>query len=90
MARTIKLNNGVTLEDANIGQTPVNIWIYCQGLTMSEAYALFSDPDATDRISWDMYGEGEPLIYEGYTDLVSLSVTGDSVSAALQRPPEEE
>ena len=81
----VTLNNGEVLQDASIGQDRDTILVYANGLTMAEAYTLFSDPEATRRIEWDMIDGNPTLIYEDYTDLYTLTVAYGDVSAGLRK-----
>ena len=78
---TITLNDGTIVNDAvTIGAIP-GLWIHIQkGLTLSEAFKLFSAPKKTAKITSDKSEPnkpGEGTVYEGYTDLFMLKREDD-------------
>lgn len=78
---TITLNDGTILHDAiTIGAIP-GLWVHItKGLTLAEAFELFSDPQLTAVITSDKSEPnrpGEGTVYEGYTDLYMLKREDD-------------
>lgn len=78
---TITLNDGTVLYNAiTIGALP-GLWVHIQkGLTLAEAFDLFSDPEITAVITSDKSEPnrpGEGTVYEGYTDLYMLKREDD-------------
>lgn len=80
---TITLNDGTVINDAvTIGAIP-GLWVHIQkGLTLAEAFALFSDPEKTAVIASDRSEPNRPnegTVYEGYTDLYMLKREDDGM-----------
>ena len=78
---TITLNDGTVVNNAvTIGAIP-GLWIHIQnGLTLAEAFSLFSDPEKTAVITSDKSEPNRPregTVYEGYTDLFMLKREDD-------------
>ena len=80
---TITLNDGTVINDAvTIGAIP-GLWVHIQnGLTLAEAFTLFSDPEKTSVITSDKSEPNKPnegTVYEGYTDLFMLKREDDGM-----------
>lgn len=78
---TITLNDGTVLHDAiTIGAIP-GLWVHIQkGLSLAEAFTLFSATELTAVITSDKSEPNRPgkgTVYEGYTDLFMLKREDD-------------
>ena len=80
---TIRLNDGTVIQNVLTIEAIVGLWVHIQGgLSFSEAYELFSDPDATSVITSDKrepHRPEEDTVYEGYTDLYMLKREDDGM-----------
>lgn len=83
--RRLILNPGeheTILEDCEAGYAGGVLWLYLNGVTMAQAFALLSDPANTAVIRYE-YGEMEK-VYEGFTRLTALMERDGEVAAALK------
>ena len=82
--QTIKLADGLSRGVEWCGLLPgmLSISLTSPGDLAGEA-ALFSDPERTRRIEYDFGAEDGPTIYEGYTELVLVKRTGETMLIQL-------
>lgn len=84
--RSLILNPGpseIVLPGSEAGYADGVLWLYIEGQTLAQTFALLSDPDNTDVIEFH-YGEMVD-IYEGMTHLIAIMERDELVSAALER-----
>ena len=63
---TITLADGTVIRNAQTIGAVVGLWVHVyQGLTLNEAFSLFSDPAKTATPE-------APTVFEGYTDLFMI------------------
>lgn len=76
MNETLRLMDGTEIRNAQTVGSLQGLWIHIRdGLTFSEAYGMFSDPEKTGRIEssrTDPATPEAPTVFEGYTDLYML------------------
>ena len=76
MNETLTMKDGTTVRNAQTVGSIQGLWIHIrEGLTFSQAYSLFSDPEKTGRIESDRTEPATPnmpTVYEGFTDLYML------------------
>ena len=86
MDKRIILADGTVIPDAYV-QTPAGVlMIYVRndsGMTMGDLFPLLNDPEKTERITAEAYGE--TTVYTGYTDLYSISRGVTQISAGLMK-----
>lgn len=83
--RRLILNPGadeIILEGSEAGYADGVLWLYIQGQTLAQTFALLSDPANTAVIRYE-YGEMEK-VYEGFTRLTALMERDGEVAAALK------
>ena len=88
--RRIILNPGpdeIRLEGADAGYADGVLWLYMPGVTLTEAFALVTEPENIQRIHYE-YGEMAQE-YVGFTKPVTLREDDGESAAALKKPPEE-
>ncbi len=61
------LNDGTELEESQCGYAEHRLWCYIKGLTLAEAFAVFSDPEKTQTIRFQ-YGSVTDT-YIGFTEI---------------------
>lgn len=84
--RRLILNPGadeIVLEGSEAGYADGVLWLYIQGQTLAQAFAILSDPANTAVIRFE-YGEMEK-VYEGFTSITALLDRDGEVAAALKR-----
>ena len=86
MDKRIILEDGTVISDAYV-QTPANmLMIYVRnesGMTMGDLFQLLNNPEKTETITAEAYGE--TTVYTGYTDLYSISRGVTQISAGLMK-----
>ena len=75
--------NEIVLEGSEAGYADGVLWLYIQGQTLAQTFALLSDPGNTAVIVFE-YGEMED-VYEGFTRLTTLIERDGEVSASLTK-----
>ena len=75
--------NEITLADSEAGYAEGVLWLYIQGQTLAQAFALLSDPANTAAIEF-RYGEMADR-FEGFTCLTGLMARDGLISASLVR-----
>ena len=84
--RSLILNPGpseIELSGSEAGYADGVLWLYLEGLTLAQAFALLDDPANTAVIEFH-YGEMVDR-YEGMTHLMGIMERGEQVSASLER-----
>lgn len=84
--RRLILNPGeheTILEDCEAGYAGGVLWLYLNGVTMAQAFALLSDEANTTVIVFQ-YGDMEDR-YEGMTHLTGIMDDGEQVRASLKK-----
>jgi hypothetical protein len=64
---TLILKDGTVLEGSECGYADHNLWCYIKNLSLTETFAVFSDPSKTETIIF-RYGNTEEK-YVGFTNL---------------------
>lgn len=75
--RRLILQNGTVIEDGNAGESGGLLWLWFTSMTLSMAFALFSNPATTSRIVFQ-YGDSE-YVYEGFTSCRGVNIDADGV-----------
>ena len=89
MEETLTLHDGTVLEDSHVMELNGTLSFYVRnGMTMTEVFALFNDPEKTDVIVAHRYGADHT--YEGYTDLNFIQKRSAQVSGGLRKPERSE
>ena len=84
--RRLILNPGeheTILEDCEAGYAGGVLWLYLNGVTMAQAFALLRDEANTTVIVFQ-YGDMEDR-YEGMTRLTGIMDDGEQVRASLKK-----
>ena len=85
---TLTLNDGTIVRNALTFDAVVGLWIHVSsGMSLSEAFTVFSDPDKTKKIVTDItlpHRPNEPITYTGYTNLVMVKKEEDSGEIIIQ------
>ena len=84
---SLVLADGTVLEGSRCGYAEHHLWCYVTGLTMMEAFAVFSNPEKTRTIKF-LYGTVEE-VYEGFTEMNVIKVSEFTVDIRLVRPNAE-
>ena len=80
---TITMKDGTEIQGGYVIPGNGRLWFYVNnGMTMAEVFALFNNPEKTDRISCSRNTEE---VFEGYTDLFTVQKTGSMISGGLAR-----
>lgn len=74
--------NEIILEGSEAGYAEGVLWLYIQGQTLAQTFALLNDPANTGVIRFE-FGEMEK-VYEGFTRLIALMERDGEVAAALK------
>lgn len=84
MEEKLTLNDGTEIQGHMI-ETEIRMFMYMYGITLQEAFELLIDPEKTEKIAWERYGETGTV--EGYTKLMSISVEnyGTMICAGLKK-----
>lgn len=82
MDEKITLNDGTVLENSHCVQANGRLFVYCRNMDLKTGYALFIDPEKTKKITMERYGL--TTVYEGYSELYSISMDEDSCNMALK------
>lgn len=82
---TLEMADGSTVQVsmAGVGQL-TGLWIHAHGMNLMEAFMVFSNPAKTAVMSIT-YDETIMDRFEGYTNLVSVSVCEDFIKIGLER-----
>ena len=85
MPQSLKLYDGTIIEPAHAILSGDVLWIYIDsGITLVEAFDLISDPEKTQVIDADEFGDVKS--YTGFTDLFCIRrETNGQVNAGLRR-----
>ena len=62
--------DGTVLESSSCGYADKNLWCWVSGKTMSECFAIFSDPEKTSEITVLYTTSG--IRYRGFTDMTVI------------------
>ena len=77
----LTLNDGTVIRNADTILAVVGLWIHIRsGLTLFEAFSIFSDTGKTSRIvsnKVEPHKPDDPITYEGYTNLFSIKAEDD-------------
>lgn len=84
--RRLILNDGTTLERGEAGYAEGFLWCYIPNFTMQQAASLFLDSDKTEKIIFQ-YGDMQDE-YDGFTNCVSISTAGTTVSVCMTKGAE--
>lgn len=68
--RRLILKDGTVMEEGECGYSRNHLWCWVKGITMAEAFAIFSNPDKTSEIRFQ-YGSTEDT-YTGFTELTAV------------------
>lgn len=83
MAETITLNDGTVLEGHCI-RVDLNLFVYLTGgISMAEAFALFTVPDKLIRITENNHGNEH--IYDGFTALTAINTEYGNCNLTLRK-----
>lgn len=83
MEEKLILRDGTELE-GHLLKTETRLFVYVYGLTLAEAFDLMNDPEKTEEIEAEQYGQTKTV--SGYNHLVSISEeAGGMVSASLRK-----
>ena len=86
--RSLIMKDGTILTDSQCGYADHTLWCYVKGLTMSEAFAMFSDPEKTGKIIF-RYSYGVEEVYEGFTEMISINKREFTIDICLVKGTEE-
>lgn len=78
---TLTLNDGTVIKNALTFEAVVGLWIHIKDIDFLEAVRLFSDANKTQKITTDIvlpHKPDEPIVYEGFTVLVSVAKQDDT------------
>ncbi len=87
MTRIARLNDGTQFPIRMCAASSGVLWLEVEGITMSSAWDVFSDPDKTAVIT-DTYDERDDLrkiTWEGYTKPIHLHDFDDYVQVGLTK-----
>ena len=79
---TITLNDGTTL-DGVCTEDDRYLYVYLDGLSLSEGFGYFSNPNNTIRIV--AMNHGNEHIYEGYTVIKAINTEFGNCNLTMQR-----
>jgi len=81
----IELADGTVIESAHCLESAGALFVYLTGddMTMTQGFALFSDPEKTKTIKEDRYGEKKT--YRGYKTLAAISNEYGNVNIVLHK-----
>jgi hypothetical protein len=88
-ARRIKMNETITLNDETVYaghciESNDVLWVYLDDSTLSSAFADFNDPEKTEKIVYNNYGNQTTIT--GYTHLFCIREESTTrVSAGLKK-----
>lgn len=60
------------------------IFVYLTGLSLTEGYAIFSNPENVETII--AVNHGEEHVYEGYTKITAINTEFGNCNITLRRP----
>ena len=85
MNETLTMKDGTTVRSAQTVGSIQGLWIHIrEGLTFSQAYSLFSDPEKTGRII-SRRNDGTH-IYDGFTRVTEiLEISDQFVTATMEQ-----
>lgn len=69
------LNDSLTIDGGEAGQTPISLWLWVPGWTIQRAAAVFTDPKKTEKIEYQCAGSS--FVYRGYTQCEILQKDAD-------------
>jgi len=81
----LRMNDGSTVQVsmAGVGQL-TGLWIHAHGLTIMEAFMIFTNPQKTAMMQVE-YDETIRDVFEGYTNLVSISICEDFIKIGMEK-----
>lgn len=88
MDEKLILNDDTEIQ-GHLIETESRLFLYMYNITLAEAFNLLIDPEKTETIRWERYGETGTI--EGYRKLMSMSVEmNDMICASLKKQQPEE
>ena len=78
----IILNDGTVLQNSGAGYSDHKLWCWVEGVTMTEAFAMFSDPAKTSVIR-HRYGTKEE-VYRNFTNITLIRTGEFSVHVRME------
>ena len=82
------LKDNTVLEGSECGYANNHLWCWVKGISMAEAFAIFSDPNKTSEIRFQ-YGSTEDT-YTGFTKLTLVQESEFTTDVRLVRDHMEE
>lgn len=81
---TLTFTDGTVIENSHVLLDGNNLFFYIQTeMSLAEAFNIVVDPEKTASITALRFGE--ETVYEGYTDLCSISKDFGQISGRLRR-----
>ena len=81
------LHDGTVLNNCECGYYKKNLWCYLKGISFSDAFRYFSDPEAYYSVTFDMGFQPaffERIVYTGFTDMTAIQKEEDRISVRLE------